>query len=53
LTEPGAEIEKYPEPVWVFEGETLLNGSSIQHVTEYIPALKAVPENLTTQFLPE
>lgn len=47
-TKAGAETEKYLEPVWVFEGEVIVNGKSSMTVREYIPALKEVPTELIT-----
>lgn len=38
-TKPGAETEYYLEPVWVFKGEVLADGKSVQSVEEFIPAL--------------
>jgi hypothetical protein len=47
-TEALAFPEDYLEPVWVFEGEALVNGTAIQSVEEYIPALTEKPAGLTS-----
>ena len=39
LTKPNAYKEYYLEPVWVFEGRALNNGTSVGSVKEFIPAL--------------
>ncbi|OPY36105.1 MAG: hypothetical protein A4E35_02147 [Methanoregula sp. PtaU1.Bin051] len=38
-TKAGAETEYYLEPVWVFEGDVIVDGKSSMTVTEHIPAL--------------
>lgn len=48
-TDALAYPESYLEPVWVFKGNAMLNGTQIQPVEEYIPALKEVPKKLISQ----
>jgi len=38
-TKAGAETEYYLEPVWVFKGEVISDGKSVQSFIEFIPAL--------------
>ncbi len=38
-TKPGAEPEEYLEPVYVFKGNVIVDGKSVDSVEEYIPAL--------------
>ena len=39
LTQAAAYKEYYLEPVWVFQGRALVNGTTVDSVNEYIPAL--------------
>jgi predicted small secreted protein len=48
-TKAGAFKEDYLEPVWVFKGEAIANGSSVEQVSKSISALKEVPTELITQ----
>ena len=41
---PRAFTEEYLEPVWVFKGNVMVNGSSVMAVEQYIPALKDIPK---------
>jgi hypothetical protein len=47
-TSAAAHNETYLQPVWAFEGQVLVNGSSVMPVFETIPALKEVPTELIT-----
>ena len=42
-TKAGAYTENYLEPVWVFKGNVIVNGSPAMYMEQYIPALKEVP----------
>jgi hypothetical protein len=45
-TKAGAYKEDYLEPVWVFTGEAIVNGSAVEQVSKSIPALQEVPAEL-------
>jgi hypothetical protein len=38
-TKAGAYAEEYLEPVWMFKGNVMVDGNSVQSVEQYIPAL--------------
>jgi hypothetical protein len=42
-TKAGAYTENYLEPVWVFKGNVMINGSSVMYMEQFVPALKEVP----------
>ncbi len=45
-TKAGAYTENYLEPVWVFKGNVMVNGSSVMYMEQFVPALKEVPPEL-------
>lgn len=47
-TTPGAYAEDYLQPVWVFKGNVIVNGKSVEPVEEYIPALVETPDISST-----
>lgn len=36
---PGAYVEKYLDPVYVFRGRAMVNGKPVMSISEYVPAL--------------
>jgi hypothetical protein len=39
---PGAYVENYLEPVYIFKGQAMVKGKSIMPISEYVPALTDV-----------
>lgn len=48
-TKAGAETEEYLEPVWVFEGNVMVDDKAVKEVQEFIPALKEEPAELISK----